>query len=165
SFVNQSVRPNHLTADRAKNGSVCQKCAKSRSATVDEKARIKPHRYTSLLVWRPTVATIENRSRFIVEVRGRADLARQFPFRRLAQATAYRDELLAAGLKPKLDQLDEHWFVRIRQRGYPTQQSTFGSRKEADAFVLKVEEERNRGLFTDYTKAHKTSLAELLVRY
>lgn len=111
------------------------------------------------------MATIENRSRFTVGVKNRPDLARHFPFNKLAQATAYRDELRAAGLKPRLDQLDEHWFVRIRQNGYRPLQTTFATREEANAFVMKVEEERSRGLFIDYTKAHNTSLAELLVRY
>lgn len=111
------------------------------------------------------MATIENRSRFIVQVHGQADLERQFPFGKLAQATAYRDELLAAGLRPTLDQLDDHWLASIRQRGYPPQRCTFGSRTEAAAFVLKVEEERSKGPLTDDTKAHETSLAELLVCY
>ena len=111
------------------------------------------------------MATIENRSRFSVTIKHRADLSRFFPFTKLAQAGAYMDELSKQGFKPKLDQLDEHWLVRIRKTGHKPLQATFESQHEADTFVMKVEEERRRGLFADYTKAHKTTFAELLVRY
>lgn len=109
------------------------------------------------------MATLENRSRFCVTVRNRSDLTRHFPFVKLAQAQTYRAGLSAQGLKAKVDPLDEHWLVRIRATGYRPLTATFETREEADVFV-QVEEERRRGLFIDCTMAHKTSLAELLVR-
>jgi integrase len=111
------------------------------------------------------VATLENRSRYCVSVKNRDDLTAFFPFSKFAATQAHMASLRQQGLKPKATQLDEHWLVRIRQTGFPAEQATFKSRAEAEQYVLKVEEERSRGLFVDYTKAHRTSFAEVLVTY
>ena len=111
------------------------------------------------------MATIQNRSRFRVSVRHNPGLTREFSFNRLAAVKVYMAELRDRGLKPRVDQLADHFEVRIRQRGYPPLTITCASELEAENFVRKVEEERSRGLFVDYTKAHNITLAELLVRF
>ena len=111
------------------------------------------------------MATIENRSRFVVIVKNNDAKTKYFPYNKVRAVQAYRDELLAGGYKPKVNQLDEHWLVRIRQTGYEPVQATFSSKETAEVFVGKTTEERKRGLFMDYTKAHKATFAELLVRY
>jgi hypothetical protein len=75
------------------------------------------------------------------------------------------DDLRTHHLKPKAEQLDEHWLLRVRQTGYEDIVVTRPTQQEAEAFINKVEEERSRGLFVDYTKAHKATFGELLVRY
>lgn len=111
------------------------------------------------------MAEIVNRSRFLVTVKNRADLDRHFSFNLHAECRAYVLELRAQGLKPKAVQLDEHWHVRIRERGHKAQTATFNSEQEAEAFVLQVTAERKRGLFVDYTASLRVTAADLLVRY
>jgi hypothetical protein len=55
--------------------------------------------------------------------------------------------------------------VQIRRKGYPTQQSTFETRKEAEAWAAVIESEMTRGVFTDRSELERTTLAELLERY
>jgi integrase len=111
------------------------------------------------------VATIDNRSRFRIIVKNRGDLTRHFSHDRVKEVESCMRSLRSQGFKPKVEQLDEHWLVRIRKTGYEPLQATFESQTAAEAFVAKTAEERSRGLFIDYTKAHKTSFAELLVRH
>ena len=111
------------------------------------------------------MATIENRSRFRVTVKNRDDLTKNYSYNKLKDVESYMHQLRAQGLKPRAAQLDEHWLVRIRQSGYKPLESTFSSQAVAETFVNKTTEERSRGLFVDYTKAHKGTFAELLVRY
>lgn len=111
------------------------------------------------------MATVENRSRFVVNVKNNDALTKYFPYNKLAAIVAYRDELRAKGYKPKVDQLDESWLVRIRQTGHPKLQKTLGSQAKADAFVKWVEAQRAQNIFIDYGKAFNTTFAELLVRY
>lgn len=111
------------------------------------------------------MATIENRSRFQVSVKHREDFDRQFSFDKLKGVESYVADLRSQGYKPRVQQAEDMFLVRIRQKGYDPLQVTLPSREQADAFVQKIEEERSRGLFIDYTKAHKVTFAELLVRY
>ncbi|MHB8494064.1 MAG: hypothetical protein ACYC9Z_03230 [Casimicrobiaceae bacterium] len=111
------------------------------------------------------MATIQNRSRFRVSVRHNAALTLEFSFNRLAAVKVYMAELRDRGLKPRVDQLADHFEVRVRQCGYPPLNLTCASELAAETFVRKVEEERSRGHFVDYTKAHNITLAELLVRF
>lgn len=53
----------------------------------------------------------------------------------------------------------------MRQTSYEDIVVTRPTQQAAEAFIKKVEEERSRGLFVDYTKAHKATFGELLVRY
>lgn len=122
--------------------------------------------YKSLLTFLEIfVATIENRSRFCITVKNRPDLTRYFPFSKLKALDAYMNALRAQNLKPRAEQLDESWLLRVRQTGYKDIVVTHPSQQAAESFLKKVEEERTRGLFVDYTKAHKATFAELLIRY
>lgn len=111
------------------------------------------------------MATIENRSKYQVTVKNRPDLTVKFPFNRLADVKAHMAAVRAQGLKPRVEQEEDQFLVRIRQKGYPSLQVTVESRTAAENLVKKVEEERSRGLFLDYTKSLKVSFAELMVRF
>lgn len=111
------------------------------------------------------MATIQNRSRIVVTVKNRPDDTRYFPFNALDKVEAYVNELRAKGLRPQAKQGEDTWEARMRQKGYPPQNVTFQSLKNAEAFVKKLESERSTGLIRDYTKAHQVSFAHLLVRY
>lgn len=111
------------------------------------------------------MATITNRSRYVVSVSRQIELRREFSYARLNDAKAYARELRHSGYTPKLEQQDDHVEVRIRQRGYPAPNYTASSMTEADNLVKKIEEERSRGLFVDYTKAHQVTFLDILQRY
>ena len=111
------------------------------------------------------MAELTNRSRFCVKVQNREDLTRSFPFTDKDAVKGYLQALRAQGFKPKVDQRDEHWLVRIRQRGHKPLQATFPSQAEAEDFIEQVAAERKRGLFVDYTASLKVTVAQLAVRY
>ena len=64
------------------------------------------------------MAHIANRSRFRVTVKNKPDLTQHFSFSKVAAVEAYMKELRAQGYKPRAEQLDESWLVRIRERGH-----------------------------------------------
>ncbi|QKL60742.1 site-specific integrase [Ralstonia solanacearum] len=111
------------------------------------------------------MATIENRSRYTVSVKNNDARKQLFPFTELARAKAYCAELRRQGYKPKLDQLEDAFFVRIRQKGHKEQSFTVDSLADAESAVARIEAERKTGLFRDYTKAHNVSFADLIRRY
>ncbi|MRT01409.1 tyrosine-type recombinase/integrase [Ralstonia pickettii] len=111
------------------------------------------------------MATIENRSKYVVTVKHNDALQRTFPFTEFQRAKAYGMELRQQGYKPKLGQLEDTFFVRIRQKGHKAQQFTVDSLAEAEGAVARIEAERRAGLFRDYTKAHNVSFADLIRRY
>lgn len=111
------------------------------------------------------MADLTNRGRFRVAVKNRDDLTRHFSFNRLDDVGSYMACLRAQRLKPRVEQLDESWLVRIRDKGHKPLSATFKTRKEAEGFIARTTEERSRGLFVDYTASLKVSLAELMVRY
>lgn len=55
--------------------------------------------------------------------------------------------------------------AQIRRKGYPTQQRTFESKREAEAWAATVESEMHRGVFVDRSEAERTTLHEALQRY
>jgi integrase len=112
------------------------------------------------------MATIENRSRYVVSVKNREDLYREFPFTNLSEAKLYAKNIQAEQkLKPVLTQKKDAFFVRIRQTGYKTVQKTFATEVEAATAIARIEAERINGIFIDYTKAHKVTFEHLLRRY
>ena len=111
------------------------------------------------------MATIQNRSRITVTVKNRPDVTRSFPYNALEKVKAYFEELRSRRLRPAAKQGDDTWEVRVRDKGYPAQNITCHSRKEAEDLVKKLDAERSTGLVRDYTKAHQVTFAHLLVRY
>ncbi len=103
------------------------------------------------------MATIQNRSRITVTVKNRPDVTRFFSYNALDKVEGYVGELRSKGFRPKAEQGDDTWEVRSREKGYPTQNITCPSRKEAEALVKKLESERSTGLIRDYTKAHQVT--------
>jgi hypothetical protein len=111
------------------------------------------------------MADLTNRSRFRVTVRNRDDLTQHFSFNKLDDVEAYMAKLRVQHLKPRVEQLDESWLVRIREKGHKPLSPSFKTRKEAESFIARTAKERSRGLFVDYTASLKVSLADLIVRY
>jgi integrase len=111
------------------------------------------------------LATITNRSRYVVSTKNRADLTREFPFSDALRAQQYLKELRDQGFKPTLSQREDTLLVRIRKKGFPEQTFTTSSYEEAETAIGRIESDRQQGLFIDYTRAHKITFAELFERY
>lgn len=117
------------------------------------------------------MASFTNRSRYYVAVpngpraKVKFKLKREFPFSALAEAQAYVNELKADGLEPVLGQYEDSIEVRIRTRGFREIHFTATSYQKAEDTAMKIEEERSRGLFIDYTKSMNVTLAQLIRKY
>jgi hypothetical protein len=77
------------------------------------------------------MATIENRSRYTVSVKNRADLHREFPFTKLKQAKQYVADL-GEHLKVELSQQESCFRVRSIQQCYDPVHYTCRSLQEAE---------------------------------
>lgn len=55
--------------------------------------------------------------------------------------------------------------AQIRRKSYPTQQRTFETKREAEAWATAIESEMHRGVFIDRSEAERTTFGEALVRY
>ena len=110
------------------------------------------------------MATLINRSAYEVRVRRRAGLTRSFSHENAEDARRYLKVLREQGHKARLDQGDEHWYVRIRKKGNPAQNFDGGCLQDAQA-AARIKAERAKGLFRDYTKGHRVTFAELIERY
>jgi integrase len=55
--------------------------------------------------------------------------------------------------------------AQIRRKGYPHQQRTFETKREAEAWATDVESQMNRGTFVDRSEAERTTFGEALGRY
>lgn len=111
------------------------------------------------------MASIENRSRFVVSVKQRKDLTQTFSFNREKQLKAYIAELKAAGYKPQLARMNDSFAVRIRDDGHVKQCLYASTEQEAIDIKQRIELERRKGLFVDYAKGHSVTFADLLGRY
>jgi integrase len=111
------------------------------------------------------MATFINRSQYTVRVLHKPALMRDFPHSELAAAREYLQELREQGHPARLEQGDEHWYVRIRKKGYPELSFDGGRYEDAKAAVARIEAERKTGLFIDYTSGHRACYAELFERY
>ncbi|ARL23942.1 site-specific integrase [Burkholderia pseudomallei] len=111
------------------------------------------------------MASIDNRSKFIVRVQNRADLDRSFPYSQTQKVAQYVDDLKRQGFKPRVERLNDAYAVCIRQKGYPELNRTVDSLEAAEALIQQIEAERARGLFIDYSKAHKETFADCIARY
>lgn len=111
------------------------------------------------------MASIENRSRFLVTVQNREDLTATFACNREAALKAHIAKLKAGGFKPKLTRTNDYFAIRIREAGQRTQCLYANSEQEAIDIKQRVELERRNGLFIDYAKGRSVSLADLMARY
>ena len=57
------------------------------------------------------------------------------------------------------------WQVQIRRKGWPTQNATLRTKKEAQAWARKTEHAMDQGLFLDQSEARETTLGDLLALY
>lgn len=73
------------------------------------------------------MASIINRSRYVVRVRSRPDLTAEFPYDRTVELEAYVARLRGDGFKPSIDQYEDTILVRISTKGYKVLTATFGS--------------------------------------
>lgn len=111
------------------------------------------------------MASIENRSQYLVTVKHRDDLKQTFAHSARKKADAYVESLKGQGLKPKLSRLDDYYVVRVRSVSNRNQTLVAHSETEAYDIKHRVESERRHGLFVNYAQAHQITLAALLVRY
>ncbi len=111
------------------------------------------------------MASIENRSRFVVSVKKCEDLTQTFAFNREKQLKAYIAELKAAGYKPQLARTNDSFAIRIRDDGHAKQTLYASTEQEAVDIKQRIELERRKGLFIDYAKGHSVTFADLLARY
>lgn len=111
------------------------------------------------------MASFLNRSTHRVSVKNRPDLDCELPFNKKKAAHAHVEALRGQGHKATCRQGEDTILVRIRTRGYEDMFFNARSYEEAEAAVTRIEPERKSGLFIDYTRAHKTTLAKLFERY
>jgi hypothetical protein len=67
------------------------------------------------------MASIENRSRFVVSVQKHEDLTKTLANTREDEAISYIAKLKASGHTPKLSRTDDRFAVRVRDAGYRKQ--------------------------------------------
>ncbi|PHV48369.1 integrase [Janthinobacterium sp. BJB301] len=111
------------------------------------------------------MASIENRSRFVVSVKNREDLTQTFAYNRDKQLKAYIAKLKADGYKPKLVRTNDSFAIRVRDAGHLNQCLYAHTEQEAVDIKQRLELERRNGLFVDYAKGRSVTFADLLARY
>ena len=57
------------------------------------------------------------------------------------------------------------WQAQIRRMGWPNQNATFRTKKDAEAWARKSEAEMDRGLFVDQSAGRETTLGDLIELY
>ncbi len=55
--------------------------------------------------------------------------------------------------------------VQVRRKGYPKQQRTFETRRDAEAWAVTIESEMHRGVFIDRSETERTTFYDALDRY
>lgn len=111
------------------------------------------------------MASIENRSRFVVKVQTVPTLTQSFAYNREAALKAYIADLKSQGYKPKLSRSNDSFAIRIRDSAHPKQCLYASSEVEAVNIKQKIEGERSRNLFVDYAEGLRVTFADLLARY
>jgi integrase len=110
-------------------------------------------------------SNVLNRSPWLVRVRSKPALDKQFPFNRQDDAEAYLKSLGAQGVKAKLRQLETSFQLRVRRKGVKVQFITFDTKEEAEQARLKIESDLSVSIIRDYAKATQVSLRDIMVRY
>lgn len=118
------------------------------------------------------MASIVNRSNYIVTVEGKPERTRKFPFNKLKEAKHYqraqRQAQQAHGNNPdsvQLTQLEDKLLVRIRDKGYPEVSFKAASYEEAEQKILLALADRALGRRIDFNKARTVTMAQLFDRY
>lgn len=118
------------------------------------------------------MASITNRSNYLVSVEGAPEHTRRFSFSKIKEAKSYLREQRALqkrnGQAPEsaqLRQLEDQLLVRIRHKGHPLHTARVGSYEEAESEVLRVLADRAQGRRIDYNRACTITLAQLFDRY
>jgi hypothetical protein len=108
------------------------------------------------------MASVENRSKYIIVVEGEPELSRQFPHYALEPAQAHLRNLRALGKNAQLTQGQDNLWVRFRDKGYPSKDIPATSYEEAERIIKQAEADRAAGRRRiDYHRAHHTTLAKL----
>ena len=114
------------------------------------------------------MASISNRSRYVVIVEDNPEHTKFFPFTALDRADGYVRELeqqIKQGVlsaknskgkpaKVDLQQLEDNLLVRIRDLGYPKQSFHASSYEDAEKQITIIMGDRAKGLHIEYTKGH-----------
>jgi hypothetical protein len=118
------------------------------------------------------MASIVNRSNYLVTVEGSPECTRKFPFNKLKAAKRYEREQQQAqqraGNTPesvRLIQLEDTLLVRIRDKGYPTHTFKATSYQDAEQKILLALADRVQGRRVDYNRARTITLAQLFDKY
>jgi hypothetical protein len=74
------------------------------------------------------MASLENRSRYVVSIKNRNDLTKEFPYSDARRAREYFNQLRGDGLKPKITRLSDHLLVRIENLRIEGAEHRFDSR-------------------------------------
>jgi integrase len=111
------------------------------------------------------MASIENRSRFVVTVQNCEHLTKTFAYNREQDLKGYIAELKAAGYKPRLSRTNDSYAIRVREAGHRNQCLYASSEQEAVDIKQRLELERRSGLFVDYAKGRSVTFGDLLARY
>jgi integrase len=111
------------------------------------------------------MATIENRSVYVVTVLKREDLTKTFAYTRLKEVKAYIAELKAAGYQPKLSRTDDKFAIRVRDLGHRHQCLYATSLEKATQIQKRIESERSAKYFVDYALGYSFTFGDLLTRY
>jgi hypothetical protein len=111
------------------------------------------------------MASITNRSKYIVEVAGAPELTQTFPHTAAIKAKRYKKDLAANGHSGLIRQLEDNFLLRIRDKGYPEYIYKATSYEDAEQELQRVLGDRARGRRVDYTKARKITLAQLIDQY
>lgn len=81
------------------------------------------------------MAYIKNQSQYRVSVENREDLTILFPFNKFDAANAYMAELRAQHLTPRTEQVNDRWFVHIRENGSNRLRISCRTREEGESYV------------------------------
>lgn len=112
-----------------------------------------------------TLTNIQNRSPWLVQVRTRPELNKQFSFAKRNAALQYQRGLITSGLKATFTQLETSFQLRLRRQGIPDQFITFDSQAAAEQACLHMLANLSVSVVRDYSRATKTTLRELMERY
>src|ERR1700674_4320944 len=113
-----------------------------------------------------SMASIINQSHYVVRVKRRPDLKREFLHTQRAQALDYQNRLINLdNLPAKIEQLSNKLLVRVRRRGYPEQTLKASSFAAAQIIELNIAAQQSCGLFIDYARARSVTGADLITRY